>query len=281
MVSYDPNTRVEQVRSDKMDWFHNKTKGTVNSTEKRFTTYEEGPWIYKRKELYYLLYPAGGVPEHLAYSTSTGPTGPWQYGDTLMTKIEKGGAFTNHPGLVDYKGRSFLFYHNGALPGGGGFTRSVCVDELHYNPNGAIQRVQPTAGLAKGVGTLDPYIRQEAETIAWEEGIRTATDENTGVYVTGIRNGSYIKVRDVDFKQGAQSIEAGIASGTTGGTIEIHLDAVDGTLAGAVAVKNIGGRRQWVTQSAAVRITKGLHDLYFVFKDINGESSGFDWWKFK
>ncbi|MBS1567633.1 MAG: family 43 glycosylhydrolase, partial [Bacteroidetes bacterium] len=125
MLSYDTGTGIEQVPADKKEWFSNKIRGTINSTEKRFTTYEEGPWLYKRKNLYYLLYPAGGVPEHLAYSTSSTAMGPWQYGDTLMDKIGRGGAFTNHPGLADYKGRTFLFYHNGALPGGGGFTRSV------------------------------------------------------------------------------------------------------------------------------------------------------------
>ena len=86
----------------------------------RPSAYEEGPWFYKRKNLYYMLYPAGGVPEHLAYSTSTGPTGPWVYRDTIMRIIENGGAFTNHPGVIDYKGKSYLFYHNGALPGGEG-----------------------------------------------------------------------------------------------------------------------------------------------------------------
>ncbi len=34
----------------------------------------------------------------------------------------QGGSFTNHPGVVDFKGKTYLFYHNGGLPGGGGFT---------------------------------------------------------------------------------------------------------------------------------------------------------------
>jgi arabinoxylan arabinofuranohydrolase len=67
----------------------------------RPSAYEEGPWFYKRKNLYYMHYAAGGVPEHLAYSTSTSATGPWVYRDTIMRIIDKVGAFTNHPGVID------------------------------------------------------------------------------------------------------------------------------------------------------------------------------------
>ena len=35
-------------------------------------------------------------------------------------------------------------YYNAALPGGDGFKRSVCVDELKFNPDGSIPVVQPT-----------------------------------------------------------------------------------------------------------------------------------------
>jgi len=247
--------------------------------DKRPTSYEEGPWFYKRKELYYILYPAGGVPEHLAYSTSIGPTGPWKYGDTIMTIIKKGGAFTNHPGLIDYKGKTFLFYHNGALPGGGGFTRSVCVDEFQYNADGTIPRIEPTAAGVNPVAHLNPYQWTEAETIAWEEGVETTSDALTGVYVTDIDNGDYIKVRSVDFKKGAKSFEANIAS-ASGGTIDIRLDGKDGNLIGTCQVKNTGSLQTWTTPSCKVKKVKGVHDLYFVFKGGDGHLFNFNRWKF-
>jgi hypothetical protein len=247
--------------------------------DKRPSAYEEGPWLYKRKGLYYLLYPAGGVPEHLAYSTSPGPTGPWQYRDTIMAIIKKGGAFTNHPGVIDYKGRSYLFYHNGALPGGGGFTRSVCVDEFQYNADGTIPRIEPTTAGANPVSYLNPYKWTEAETIAWEEGVETTSDNATGVYVTDIDNGDYIKVRSVDFKKGAKSFAADIAS-ASGGAIEIRLDSPDGDLIGTCNVKNTGSLQAWTTQSCKVKKVKGIHDVYFVFKGGEGDLFNFNRWKF-
>ena len=247
--------------------------------DKRPSAYEEGPWLYKRKDLYYLLYPAGGVPEHLAYSTSTNATGPWKYRDTIMTIIKKGGAFTNHPGVIDYKGRSYFFYHNGALPGGGGFTRSVCVDEFHYNADGTIPRIEPTKEGVSAVSNLNPYKWVEAETIAWEEGVETTSHNATGVYVTDIDNGDYIKVRSADFKKGAKSFDADIAS-ASGGTIEIRLDSPDGNLIATCSVKNRQSLQAWSTQSFKVKKVKGVHDVYFVFKGGEGDLFNFNRWKF-
>ena len=280
MVSYDTTFGIQKIPADKSNWFANKIKGTENSTEKRQTTYEEGPWVYKRNNLYYLFYPAGGVPEHLAYSTSKSLSAPhWVYGDTIMDIIKKGGAFTDHPGVIDYKGKTFLFYHNGALPGGGGFKRSVCIDELHFNPDGSVQRVEPTDGLARSVDNLNPFTKVKAATIAWEEGIETASEENTGVYVTDINNNDYIKIRNVDFGKGAKRFEASIASAVSGGKIDVHIDSSNGDLLCTLDVKNTGSMQNWETQSCKVNKIKGVHDVYLVFKGGEGDLFNFDWWK--
>jgi arabinoxylan arabinofuranohydrolase len=280
MISFHDDTGPVQIPAEKKNWFARKINGTMNSTEKRFTTYEEGPWLYKRHQLYYLFYPAGGVPEHLAYSTASSATGPWTYQDTVMAVIGKGGAFTNHPGVVDYKGNTYLFYHNGALAGGGGFTRSVCVDEMQFNANGTVQRVAPTKGIGKAVGKLDPFSRVEAETIAWEEGIETAHDPVTGIFVTAIEEADYIKIRNVDCKNGAASFEASVACGTDGGKIEIRTGSADGKLIGTCPVPNTGGERRWKTISCKIENAKGIQDLCLVFRG-NGQSLfNFDWWKF-
>ncbi|MDE5668229.1 MAG: family 43 glycosylhydrolase, partial [Duncaniella sp.] len=48
------------------------------------TGYEEGPWVTKRNGIYYLAYAAGGVPEHMDYSTADNINGPWKYRGRIM-----------------------------------------------------------------------------------------------------------------------------------------------------------------------------------------------------
>jgi hypothetical protein len=190
----------------------------------RPSTYEEGPWFYKRNGLYYMVFAAGPISEHIGYSTSTGSTGPWTYRGVVMPT--QGSSFTNHPGVCDYAGNSYFFYHNGALPGGGGFTRSVCVERFAYNADGTIPSMNMTRAGVTQIGNLNPYDTTQAETICWEAGVETEVCSEGGIDVGNIENGDYIKVKGVNFGTGANSFVARVASATSGGNIELRLDNV-------------------------------------------------------
>lgn len=248
---------------------------------KRDTAYEEAPWIYERAGRYYLFYAGGPVPEHLAYATGPSPEGPWSYGGVLMPT--QGGSFTNHPGVVDFKGKTYLFYHNGALPGGGGFTRSVCVDELKFNADGSINAFDMTVDGPAAVGTLDPFKRVEAETIAWESGIKVTPSSQGGRAVTDIDDGDFIQVRLVDFgARSLRSFRASVAAEKAGGKIEVHLDSVNGPLVSTIAVEATGGCASWKTLSAPAAAVTGMHDLFFVFCATDRKPAfAFDWWQFE
>jgi beta-xylosidase len=142
MVSYDESVGIVKVPMTQESF----SKGSHMTG----TSYGEGPWFYKKDGLYYMVYAAFAEGknrnEHLAYSTSTSPTGPWVYGGVLMAEKE-GGIFTNHPGICDFKGHSYLFYHTGDLPGGSLFHRSVCVAEFSYNEDGSISTVPMCDGV--------------------------------------------------------------------------------------------------------------------------------------
>ena len=142
------------------------------------TLYTEGPWFYKRGELYYMVYAASGVPETIAYSTSTNPTGPWKHRGIIMGNKEQGGAFTNHPGVIDYQGRSYFFYHNARLPGGGGFTRSVAVEEFVYNPDGTFPTITMSNEGPRQLKYLDPYQKTKATVICFESGVEVERSED-------------------------------------------------------------------------------------------------------
>ncbi|MFG1677030.1 family 43 glycosylhydrolase [Micromonospora sp. NPDC049282] len=252
--------------------------GARTGDANRPTLYEEGPWVYKRNNLYYNVFAAKCCSEFLAYSTAPGPLGPWTYRGTVMPT--QGSSFTNHPGIVDYKGGSYLFYHNGALPGGGGFTRSVAVEKFTYGSDGSIPTINMTNNGAPQVGTLNPYVRQEAETIAWGQGIETEAASGGGMNVGFIDNGDYIKVKGVAFGTGATSYTARVASAGSGGNIELRLDGTSGPLVGTCRVSGTGGWQTWADTTCGVSGATGTHDLYLRFTGGSGSLFNIDHWRF-
>ena len=98
--------------------------------------------------------------------------------------------------------------------------------------------------------------------------------------VDSIHNGDFIKVKGVDFGSGATSFNARVASATSGGNIELHLDTTTGPLVGTCAVAGTGGWQTWTTKSCTVSGATGVHDLYFKFTGGSGLLFNFNWWKF-
>jgi beta-xylosidase len=109
--------------------------------------YVEGPWLHKHGDLYYLTYASmGRGGETIAYATAPSMEGPWTARGELTGAAEN--SFTIHPGIIEFKGKSYLFYHNAVLTldghKGAIGRRSVCVEELQYNPDGTMKPVTQT-----------------------------------------------------------------------------------------------------------------------------------------
>ena len=255
-------------------------------------SYVEGPWIRKvdnkkykvdSSKAYQLIYAAGGVPEHISYSTAPSPAGPWKYAGEIMPLCNTN-SFTNHSGVADYKGHSYFFYHTGKLPQGGGFGRSVAVEEFKYNADGSFPTIMPTDEGVKPVGTFNPFRKVEAETMAFSKGVKTAQNNKIGVYVTAIHNGDYIKLQNVAFDTKIpRTFTARVASGLRGGAIEIRIDSIGGQLLGRLEVPATGGWEEWQTLTTDLTaIAKGSHDVFFVFTGRKGpQLFNFDWWEMR
>ncbi|GAA3035196.1 family 43 glycosylhydrolase [Microbacterium dextranolyticum] len=243
------------------------------------TAYQEGPWVYKRNGMYYNVFAASCCSEYIAYSTSPTPTGPWTFRGTIMPS--QGRSFTNHPGIVDFKGKSYFFYHNGALPGGSGYGRSVSIEEFTYNADGTIPTINMTTAGVSQIAPFDPYTRQEAETISWESGVEVSPTTGGGLHVSSIDNGDYIRVRGADFGSGASSFTARVGTTGVGGTIEVRLGSRTGTLVGTCTVPaGTAGSTQWVDIDCPVAGATGKTDVFFVFRGGSGELFTFDSWQF-
>ncbi|KAK4223375.1 glycosyl hydrolase [Podospora fimiseda] len=285
----DPTVFIDDTDGQAyMYWGHNSASyvklnrdmisysGSINGFS--LQNFIEGPWLHKRNNLWYLTYSGSGSSnEDIKYATSTKPTGPWTFKGQIMAP--QGRSFTNHAGIVDYKGGSYFFYHNGALPGGGTYSRSVCVEKFTYNADGSIPRLVMTDAGAPQIESLNPYQQVEAETIAFSSGLITAAkSDGSGIYVTSINNNDYIKVKGVDFGKGAASVDLRVAAAAAGGKIEIRVGSQNGNIVASCAVDATGGAQTWKTISCPVNGASGKQDLFFKFL---GNNYNFDWWQFK
>jgi len=258
-------------------------------------SYTEGPWLWKKNNHYYLAWASRCCPEGIGYAMSDSPVGPWKCKGTIMDPDERSSG--NHPGIIEYKGNSYVFGFNYAILKRSMSKkyerRSICVEKMTYNNDGSIQKLPwwSTKGTPQ-IGNLNPYNKTEAETMAYSEGVKTDVvtewerneSWNKGkkigdrIFVTSIHNGDYIKVQGVDFSKGASTVDVCVAS-LYGGKIEIHTDKIDGPIMGTISVTTSGEGDSWKTITTPVKNIKGVHDLFFVFK---GEKDlfNFDWWKF-
>ena len=115
--------------------------------------FHEGMWIFKRNGIYYAMY-ADNTSGHnlMRYSTSNSPYGPFKDGGVILDATS---CDTTHGSIVEYKNHWYMFYHNSDLSGRGNL-RSVCVDEVFFNEDGSIQKVNQTKDGVSAVGPVDP-----------------------------------------------------------------------------------------------------------------------------
>ncbi|WP_083194610.1 family 43 glycosylhydrolase [Wenyingzhuangia fucanilytica] len=109
------------------------------------TGHREGPFVIKRKGIYYLIYPDHYPKTNkMGYAMSNNPLGPWEFKGVFLDHTD---VITMHGSLVKFKGQWYVFYHNGNLSGGIGPQRSICFDPVNFNEDGTIQMVKQILGV--------------------------------------------------------------------------------------------------------------------------------------
>ena len=196
-----------------------------------------------------------------------------------------GNGGNNHSDMFNYKGKAYFTYHaqtvgaawakalgtEGATQG----YRSVHIDEMQFNEDGTIK---PITGTNKGVDQVqnfDPYRTFEAETLAWQLGLKTAQtaeasaefpehNEGGNMVLSSIDAGDFSGISKVDFGKGAKKFSAKVKPLLEGGTIEVRLDTETGPVAAELPVNSTPG--EWATLTADVQGATGVHDVFFVFR---------------
>lgn len=275
----NPNCYYVKLNEDMISY-----SGDIVKLKETPEHYQEGPWFYKRNGHYYLAFASTCCPEGIGYAMSDSPTGPWKTKGYIMRPTER--TRGNHPGIMDYKGKSYVFGLNYDLLKLETNThyerRSVSVAEMHYNEDGTIQEVPYWADTKlELIGTFNPFRKVEAETMAWGYGLKTAPNADKSLSVVDVNNGEYICVRGVNFgKNKARCFEVS-ALPLEGGNLKIRLDAPDGKIVGNVNIPQGNETSKYELYSCEVNAVSGIHDLYLSFEGENNKDLfELDYWKF-
>lgn len=275
----NPNCYYVKLNEDMISY-----SGDIVKLKETPEHYQEGPWFYKRNGHYYLAFASTCCPEGIGYAMSDSPTGPWKTKGYIMRPTER--TRGNHPGIMDYKGKSYVFGLNYDLLKLETNThyerRSVSVAEMHYNEDGTIQEVPYWADTKlEQIGTFNPFRKVEAETMAWGYGLKTTPNADKSLSVVDVNNGEYICVRGVDFgKNKARRFEVS-ALPLEGGNLKIRLDAPDGKIVGNMNIPQGNETSKYELYSCEVNAVSGIHDLYLSFEGENNKDLfELDYWKF-
>ncbi|WP_372649079.1 family 43 glycosylhydrolase [Draconibacterium sp.] len=242
----------------------------------------EAIWMNKHDGKYYVSYHAHygkpvdpnnpDDPERmkslLDYGISDNPLGPFKHMGTLNyelgVNVNDGPKYpgrnyvpwrltqSNHGGIVEYHGKEYLFYHTSALSSwrqdefkaeGNWTQRSVCVDEIKYNPDGTIVPVQQTVSGVEKVTIDQPF-----EIVLYEG--KKELNENKP-----------IKYEKIDLGTGYYYFGLKASQVTKPVKVEIRLDAPNGQLIGTLIIKGNGDCE------TMLRNANGVHDVYLTVND--------------
>ena len=245
----------------------------------------EASWMHKRKGIYYFSYSTNPRAQmRIDYMMSKSPTSGFTYGGVVAAQPPNNNN-NNHQGIFEFKGQWYHVYHNRVIAYKSNipteFKRNLAIEKLDYNIDGTIKQVTYTDDGVTQVGTLNPYIRVEAETMSAQRGVKTEVCAAGGLNVTDVKNGDWIKIQGVNFgKTGAKSFLCSVANTGENKTLELHLGGVDGKLLGTAMITGTGDAGSWKSVNCKVSGAVGSQDLFIVIKGSDTRGLKLDWWKF-
>jgi beta-xylosidase len=244
----------------------------------------EGPFMFERKGKYYLTYPhavrtAGWEAEQLEYAMGDSPTGPFTVTGIIMDETPNR-CWTNHHSLVEYKGQWMLFYHDKDLSPNNDRNRSTRADYLSFNDDGTIQKVIPTL---RGVGIADA--KRKIQIDRFSDISKAGADvsflddakKGDGWKIALSDKDAFVQYNRVEFGKAELKTVNVRARSSTGGTLQVRLDKLDGPLAAKVEIQK--GDEWNVVHTKLATVPSGQHDLVVTMPEKN--SVEVDWVSFE
>lgn len=185
----------------------------TNVIDERRHGFHEGSQLFKRNGIYYLAYAdisrdhGTGMkrPTSIGYATSKSVFGPYVYRGVIVDNFGcDPETWNNHGGVVEYKGRWYVFYHR--TTNASRSMRKACVEEIFFDKDGLIREVEMTCG--GPAGPLDAFSTTPARLACTMTGhVRIVTSADARERLGEIRAGDTATWRYFTFARPAKSIE--------------------------------------------------------------------------
>lgn len=254
----------------------------------------EDSGIFKYNGKYYYSYCSNFTPANkdgypgtgtICYMVSDNPLQGFEYAGEVFSNpsVWFGTPGNNHHATFVFEGESYFIYHaqtvakeEGKMKG----YRSTHIDKIEMRADGTIKDIKGTyEGIAQ-LHTMNPYERIEAETIAWNAGVKVTPCQEPGklfkdynTALTDLQDKDWTSVAQLDFgKHGAAGIKVNAAS-VKGGKIEVRLDSPEGTLAGTVEIPATGGEDKYqLVECGLDNVATGTKNVFLVFRGSETEN---------
>jgi len=263
MTEIDSTTLVPDLLTEKEHYFH------------------EGGYMVKRNDIYYFVYAHSGranMPTSIAYAMSESPMGPFKYGGVIIDNDHcDPGNWNNHGSIVEFNDQWYVFYHRSTH--NSKMMRKACTEPIFFNEDGTINEVEMTS---QGAGPpLNPLQKIEAERACLLHGnLRIEAISENEEALMKIHNQDKACFKYLDFKEGFTKFSARVKSGTSGGSINIHIEQPWGPSLGSLEVAATDNN-QWLELSCEVESASGIQVLWLNFYGSNEELFEIDWIKFE
>ena len=239
---------------------------------------KEGPFVFKRKGIYYMTYPhVENKIERLEYATGTSPLGPFRFAGVIMDESPTG-CWTNHHSLVQFRGQWYLFYHHNDYSPAFDKARSVRADSLSFNDDGTIRKVIPTL---RGVGVtkatekiqLDRFsaIASEGASVSFLDTLHKFKGWKTGLE----QPGAWIRYNSVQFDTKYKSVIVRMRA-MKPSVLVIRSSGIDGPAVAEIKATN----KEW--KEISNRLATTPSGLTHLVTQLKGEGAvEIDWIRFE
>lgn len=270
----------------------------------------EDSGIFKYGDKYYYSYCSNFISPHkdgypgygtICYMVSDDPMGPFTYAGEVFEnpQVWFGVGGNNHHATFVFEGKSYFIYHAQTLSkaqeeaqklASGTLTkgyRSTHIDPIELNSDGTIRPISGTYAGISQLKTINPYERIEAETVAWNAGIKIADCAEEGKLfkdfnrqITDLQDGDWTSIAQAAFgDRGATEFTVKAAS-KSGGQIEIRMDSPEGALVGTVNVEATGSEDTFKEFSCKLDRITDTHNVFLVFKGDAKNLMNVDYYSF-